>query len=159
MSQNLITLNLSDNDYQEIDAALTTLEQHFTGFLKLSPDERKSILKMGDKTEAFCRQTLMVAGQNMQNIPASLSLSEAETDLKSLDQLRPRLHRLRELLGKGDDTEMALGSDIYAFSLDAYALLKVTGKGASLEVLRQAMSVRFNRGSKPKTEPAAVPNP
>lgn len=158
MSQNLITLNLSDSSFNEIDAALATLEQHFSGFLKLSPDERKSILKMGDKTEAFCRQTIMVAEQNTQNLPASLSLSEAQTDMKSLDQLRPRLHRLRELLGKGDDTEMALGSDIYAFSLDAYALLKVTGKGASLEVLRQAMSVRFNRGSKSKIEPVVAPN-
>lgn len=158
MSQNLITLSLSDSAFAEIDAALTTLEQHFAGFLKLSPDERKSILKMGDKTEAFCRQTIMVAGQNTQNLPASLNLSEAESDLRSLDQLRPRLHRLRELLGKGDDTEMALGSDIYAFSLDAYALLKVTGKGASLEVLRQAMSVRFNRGNKPKTEASIVSN-
>lgn len=158
MSQNLITLNLSDSAFNEIDAALTTLENHFTGFLKLSPDERKSILKMGDKTEVFCRQTIMVAEQNTQNLPASLMLGEAQADLHSLDQLRPRLHRLRVLLGKGDDTEMALGSDVYAFCLDAYALLKITGKGANLEVLRQAMSVRFNRGGKAKTEPAAAPN-
>jgi hypothetical protein len=158
MSQNLITLNLSDSAFNEIDAALTTLEQHFAGFLKLSPEERKSMLKMGDKTEAFCRQTLMVAEQNTQHLPASLMMGEAQTDLRSLDQLRPRLHRLRELLGKGDDTEMALGSDIYAFCLGAYASLKVTGKGASLEVLRQAMSVRFNRGSKAKTEPTVAPN-
>lgn len=158
MSQKLITRNLPDNAFQEIDTALSTLEHHFTGFLKFSPDERKSMLKMGNKTEAFCRQTLMVAEQNTQNLPASLLLDEAQSDLRSLDQLRPRLHRLRELLGKGDDTEMALGSDIYAFCLDAYAMLKVTGKGASLEALRQAMSVRFNRSSKAKTEPTMTPS-
>ncbi len=49
-------------------------------------------------------------------------------------------------------------AEVYAFCLGAYASLKVTGKGANLEVLRQAMSVRFNRRSKAKTEPAAAPN-
>lgn len=154
MSQNLISLNLDDNVLSEIDAALTILENHFSGFLKLSPDERRNLVKMGDKSEAFCRQTIMVAAQNTQYLPPSLDVAEAQSDLNNIDKFRPRLHRLRELLTKGDDTEMALGSDIYTFGLDAYALLKVTGKGASLEVLRQAMSTRFNRGSRAKT-PAA----
>jgi hypothetical protein len=158
MNQNLISLSLDDNAFSEIDAALATLEKHFSGFLKLSPDERRNLAKMGDKSEAFCRQTIMVAGQNIQNLPPSMDFAEALSDLSNLDKLRPRLHRLRELLTKGDDTEMALGSDIYTFSLDAYALLKVTGKGASLEVLRQAMSTRFNRGSKAKTLTDAAPS-
>lgn len=61
MSQHLISLTLSDNDLRDIDAALKTLEDRFAGFLVLTPEERRTILKMGDKTEAFCRQTLTVA--------------------------------------------------------------------------------------------------
>lgn len=150
MTQNLISISFTDSALTEIDAALSVLENHFSGFLNLSPDERHSLAKMGDKTEAFCRQTLIVSGQNRQALPPSLDVNEAEADLTALDQLRPRLHRLRDLLGRGEDTDMALGSDIYHFSLDAYASLKIAGKGAALETLREAMSVRFNRGAKAK---------
>lgn len=154
MSQNLISLNLTDSDLAEIDAALSTLEGHFASFLNLTIDERRALVKMGDKTEAFCRQTLIVTAQNPQSIPPSLDLAEAQSDLANLDKLRPRLHRLRDLLSKGEDTDMALGSDVYSFSLGAYASLKIAGKGAALESLRQAMSIRFNRGGKPKTQAA-----
>ncbi|WP_020484128.1 hypothetical protein [Methylomonas sp. MK1] len=155
MSQNLLSLTFSDAALAEIDAALNTLETHFTGFASLSPDQRRNILKMGDKTEAFCRQTMLLGGQNAQAIPPNLNMAEAQADMTSLDQLRPRLHRLRDLQARGDDTDMALGSDIYSFCLDAYASLKIAGKGAALETLRQAMAVRFNRGAKSKVEPAA----
>ncbi|WP_396642233.1 hypothetical protein [Methylomonas sp. 2B] len=150
MSQNLISISFTDSALAEIDAALSVLESHFSSFLNLSPNERHSLAKMGDKTEAFCRQTLIVSGQNPQALPPSLDVNEAVADFTALDQLRSRLHRLRDLLSRGEDTDMALGSDIYNFSLDAYASLKIAGKGAALETLRQAMSVRFNRGAKPK---------
>lgn len=152
MSQHLISLSLSDNDLADIDAALTTLEDRFASFLVLTPEERRTILKMGDKTEAFCRQTLTVATQNTQAIPPCLDIAEAQADLLTLDKLRPRLHRLRNLLSRGEDTDMALGSDIYSFSLDAYASLKIAGKGSGLETLREAMSIRFNRSAKAKTQ-------
>ncbi|MGZ0077593.1 hypothetical protein [Methylomonas sp. TEB] len=155
MSQNLLSLTFTDAALAEIDAALNTLETHFAGFVSLSPDQRRNILKMGDKTEAFCRQTMLLAAQNAQAIPPNLNMPEAQADMTSLDQLRPRLHRLRDLQARGDDTDMALGSDIYSFCLDAYASLKIAGKGAALETLRQAMAVRFNRGAKNKVEPAA----
>ncbi|WP_445367533.1 hypothetical protein ACH5Y9_21495 [Methylomonas sp. BW4-1] len=156
MSQNLLSLTFSDTALAEIDAALNTLETHFAGFASLSPDQRRNILKMGDKTEAFCRQTMLLSAQNAQAIPPNLNMPEAQADMTSLDQLRPRLHRLRDLQARGDDTDMALGSDIYSFCLDAYASLKIAGKGAALETLRQAMAVRFNRSAKSKVEPAAV---
>jgi hypothetical protein len=144
MSQNLLSLTFSETALAEIDAALNTLETHFAGFASLSPDQRRNILKMGDKTEAFCRQTMLLAAQNAQAIPPNLNMPEAQADMTSLDQLRPRLHRLRDLQARGDD--------IYSFCLDAYASLKIAGKGAALETLRQAMAVRFNRGAKSKVD-------
>ena len=51
-------------------------------------------------------------------------MAEAESDLRNLDLLRPHFARLRQLVAKADDTEMALGSDILATALDGYALAK-----------------------------------
>jgi hypothetical protein len=58
-------------------------------------------------------------------------------------------------LSKGEDADTVLGSDIMAACLDGYALLKVTGKGAGLETLRQSMSVRLARGSGAAARPAS----
>jgi len=147
MSQNLISLTISDADYTEIDTALSTLEAKLAGLIDLSSDERRSLSKMGDKSEAFCRQTLTVLTQNPQLVPASLDLAEAGRDLAALDALRSRTTRLRQLLGRAEDTETALGSDVMSASLEGYALLKVLGKGSGLEALRKGMSARFARST------------
>src|SRR5438105_2362727 len=57
---------------------------------------------MGDKSEAFCRQTLSVLEQNPQVVPPSVGLREAIADLEALDRLRPRLQRLLRLTERGE---------------------------------------------------------
>ena len=124
MSQNMVSLNFTADDIAAIAAAIATLEAKLSGLIELSVDERRGLNKMGDKSEAFCRQTLSVLAQNPQILPAELNLAEAEADLRNLDLLRPHFARLRQLVAKADDTEMALGSDILATALDGYALAK-----------------------------------
>lgn len=145
MSQNLIQLNLSDADYIEIDGALAILEDRLSGLIDMTATERRGLAKMGDKSEAFCRQTLRVMAQNPGIVPASVQLADAQADLKQLDALRERTARLRQLLGRCDDTELALGSDVMSTALEGYALLKVLGKGSGLEELRQGIGARFAR--------------
>lgn len=160
MTQNLVSLNLPQAALADIDTALTTLETQLAALIELSVDDRRSLAKMGAKSEAFCRQTLVVLTQNPQVLPPGFDLAEAQNDLANLDILRSRTHRLRQLLGKAEDTEMALGSDVMSAALEGYALLKVSGKGAGLEVLRQSMSVRrsgSNRGAAKPTAAASQP--
>jgi hypothetical protein len=147
MSQNLISLQLSDADLADIDQALATLDAKLAGLMSLSADQRRSLAKMGDKSEAFCRQTLTVLAQNPQVVPPSLDLAEARRDLSALDALRGRSAHLRQLLGRVEDYEMALGSDVMGAALEGYALLKVMGKGSGLEALRKDISARFSYGT------------
>ena len=58
MSQNIVSLNFTDADLTAIDEALVLLEQKLTPLIGLSPEERRGLVKMGDKSEAFCRETL-----------------------------------------------------------------------------------------------------
>ena len=155
MSQNLISLTLSDADLLVIDEALSILETRFRGLLSLQPDERRALAKMGDKSEAFCRQTLTVLVQNPQVVPPSLNVSAATDDLRAIDTLRPRLARLKRLTERAEDSEMALGSDVMMAALEGYALLKVSGRNQGLEGLRQQLSSRFGGGPrKPAPTPA-----
>lgn len=155
MTQNLIDLQIPDADWLAIDAALLILETKFGAkLLDLTVDQRKELTKMGDKSEAFCRQALINGRQNAAALPPQTvtDLTAEEGDLANLDKLRPRLVRLMSLTEKGDDTEMALGSDIMVFSLTLYGVLQAIGQGAGLDDLRSQMKARFvGRPKKAKT--------
>ena len=153
--QNLISLNLSQQDLADVDAAIATLRRVFAPMIALQPGQRRDLYKMGDKSEVFCRQTLAVLASNPQIIPPSLDLAEAQADLTALDQLRPRLLQLEQLVERADDTALALGSDIIAVALEGYGLLKVSGKNEALKSARKDLSARFTKGGR-AAEPAPV---
>ena len=153
--QNLVSLNLTAQDLADTDAAIATLRRVFAQMIALQPSQRRDLLKMGDKSEVFCRQTLAVLAANPQIIPPSLDLAEAQADLAALDQLRPRLQQLEQLVERADDTALALGSDIITVALEGYGLLKVSGKSEALKGARKDLSSRFSRASR-AAEPVAV---
>jgi len=148
MAQNLVSMNLTNDQLTTVDAALEALETNLSAMVSLSPQQRRAVPRMGDKSEAFCRQTLSLLELNQQVVNPSLGLPEAQADLAALDALRPRLQRMGRLLQRGMDTEVALGSDVMAAALQGYALLKVSGRNQSLEGLRTSLGSRFAKKSR-----------
>jgi hypothetical protein len=156
MGQNIISITFDEQTLTAIDQAIGALETQMANLIDLNVEERRALPKMGDKSEAFCRQTLNVLAQNPQVVPPSLDLAEAQRDLQALDVLRSRSSRLRQLVGRVEDTELALGSDVMSAALDGYALLKVLGKGSGLEALRKEVGARFaKKGSVEVQKPIA----
>ncbi len=155
MNQNLVSIEFSPAELDAIDGALAVLEAKLDRLIVLSPEQRHQALKMGDKSEAFCRQTEMVLRQNPGMVPGDFSLEEYRLDLAALDALRPRLQRLRTLTDRADDTELALGSDIMSAALDGYRFAKIAGKGTVLDSLKEAMQVRLSRKPRDAGKPAA----
>jgi hypothetical protein len=153
--QNLVSLHPSAQDLADLDAAIDTLQRVLGPMVALQPQQRRDLIKMGDKSEAFCRQTLAVLTSNPQIVPPNLDLGEANADLAALDQLRPRLNELQQLAERLDDTVLALGSDVYAAALEGYGLLKVSGKNEALKAARKALSVRFAKTPR-SAEPEAA---
>ena len=157
MSQNLIDIELNADALTAIDAALTALEAGLAGLIALTPDQRQQLLKMGDKSEAFCRQAGHVFSENPGILPAAFDLPGYQRDLATLDALRPRLMRLAKLHQRGQDTEMALGSDLMTNALQGYAFLKIAGKGQGLDEMRKMLSARFARSRAGAGEDAPEP--
>jgi hypothetical protein len=155
MSQNLISLQLTEQDLTTLNALVGDIESRLTGLVSLDNATRRQLTKMGDKSEAFVRQTLLVLAQNPEIVPPALGLVEAQADLRALDQLRPLLARLQRLTERVSDSEMALGSDLMSVALEGYGLLKVSGRNKGLEGLSDALSARFARSTKKVVEPAA----
>ena len=155
MPKDLISLSLPAPKLTAIDNALSALETTLTELVALEPDARKRLPKMGGKSEAFCRQALSVVSQNPQIVNPSLGLASAQADLAALDLLRPRRQRLQKLVERMQDTEILLGSDVMATALEAYGLLKISGKSQGLSALRAGLSTRFKSGARNKRLRAA----
>ena len=60
------------------------------------------------------------------------------------------LMRIREVLAKMEDTQIALGSDVMVASSEGYALMKLFGKAEGLTELQDAM--RLRRPGRPRKD-------
>ena len=150
MSQNLISLTLSTERLAAIDTAVTALEKALDDFVELSVEQRRELLKLGPRTEVFCRATIEVMERNPGALPADFNLDAVREDRVAIDQVRPLLSRLRMLVSRVQDTEMALGSDLYKAALDGYRFAKATGSGAMLDELKMQASPLFKGNPKPR---------
>ena len=157
MKQNLVSLTFTPDQLEAADAALARLEEIFAPLLSLDAEQVRSLFKMGDKSEVFCRSVLQVLAQNPQIVTPALGLPEAQADLAALDALRPRLRRLRALSSRAEDTCTALGADVMAAALEGYALTKVAGYANSLDEDARALGTRFSKRRRDKGTAALAP--
>jgi hypothetical protein len=155
MTQNIVRLNFTGAQLQAVDAAIAELEAQLAGLIALTKPQKQSLRKMGDKSEAFCRQAMRVLEQNPQLAPPNLMAANPLQDLVALDQLRPRFVRLSRLSERAADTDLALGSDVMDASLKVYGLLKLTGRSEGLDGMRRELRTRFARSAKPPEAEAA----
>lgn len=155
--QTLVSLTLTAEQLDAVDAALGALETQLNGLIALSAPQRRSLRRMGEKSEAFCRQAVRVMQQNPQMVPANVAVAQAAASLDVLDQLRPRMIRLARLSERAADTDAALGSDAMTVALQGYSLLKLTGRTEGLEPLRRELRSRFKRTARPVEPEAPTP--
>lgn len=153
MSQNLVSLSLSSTQIEQVQAALAALEKNLSGLVSLSVEERRELRKMGPKSEMFARKAHDVISQSPEILSGSFDLAEFGRDIQALDQLRPIFARLAGLAQRADDTEMALGSDIYTAALETYRFAKLAGKGTVLDELRIQATARFGRTTRRQDPP------
>ena len=154
MPQNLISFQLTPADLAAVDGALKTLEDRLATLIDLSPEQRRALVKMGDKSEAFARKAVEVLANNPNVLPGNFDLAELRRDLAGFDQLRSRLVRVARIFERMSDSQLALGSDVMSGAMEGYAFLKVAGQGEGLDAARKALAVRFSRGAKRKEDEA-----
>ena len=151
MRQNIASLVIDAETLKAIDGTLTALEKQLEDFIELSAEQRRELLKLGPKSEVFCRETLSVMERSPGALPADFDMDAVREDREALDQVRPILSRLRMLVTLAEDTEMALGSDLYKAALEGYRFARVGGKGAVLDELKAQANPRFgNQGRRRK---------
>ena len=156
MSQNLLSLTLTDDQLSAINNALTALEAATTGLIAMDNATTPPAHQDGRQVRGLRAPDPAGAGAEPGHRAGRPGLAEAQTDLRALDQIRPVLARLQRLSERASDSEMALGSDLMSVALEGYGLLKVSGRNRGLEGASEALSARFaRRRSAPAAPPAA----
>ncbi|MER3589903.1 MAG: hypothetical protein C4322_20420, partial [Mastigocladus sp. ERB_26_1] len=128
MAYQNVTATLSEADIQEIKAALQTIQQKLPFLITLSNEERRKLVKMGDKSLAFVNNSLTAAQSNRDILPPSFDLEEFVRDYQLANSLTEVLLRLRQLTEQVDDTLLAVGSEAMSSSLTVYDYVKTAAK-------------------------------
>ncbi|GAB1595685.1 hypothetical protein PAGU2638_13640 [Lysobacter sp. PAGU 2638] len=142
VSQKPIAMELSDDHLHAVRSALDRIETALPALVALDPAERRLLVTMGAKSEAFARQALRVLEHNPKIVPPGFDVAGAQADLRAVEQLRPLLERVQHLAARLDDTVAALGSDVMDAAFEGYALIKLSGGALGLDELRRELSSR-----------------
>ncbi|MFD0738509.1 hypothetical protein ACFQZQ_04310 [Lysobacter koreensis] len=153
MSQNLVSLDYTDEQIAAAMAALQQIEAALPGLIAMESGDRRGMMLLGPVSQPFARQTLRVLEQNPGIVPPSLNVAEARLDLAAFDKLTPVLERLQSLTTRVDDTLAALGSDVMDVALDGYNQIKLSGAAHGLDELRKELSGRFAKTRRKVAQP------
>jgi hypothetical protein len=148
MPVNRISASLGEAERQAVLAAVQTIRQKLPFLLDLTPEERRTLPKMGDKSRGFVTQALEVATLNPDMLPRTFDVGEMRNDvelLSALSSVRVALSQLNELV---EDTVVAVGSDAYAAALLVYQSARSAGKGSALDSALDSLGQRFARKSR-----------
>ncbi len=147
---------LSEQDIEEVMAALDTVRQKLPFLVGLTPEDRRKLPKLGRKSQTFVMQALDMAENHSELMPRFLDVKEARRDVQLFEALNPvlqSLSRLRELV---EDTQMVAGSEAYAAARLAYNSAKTSGKNMGLDEVVNDLSRQFSR--KPRKAQGSQPD-
>jgi hypothetical protein len=153
MPENRVSAQLTPEDRAAVLEAINTIRQKLPFLIDLSPEERRTLPKMGDKSRAFVSQALEVAKQNSDFLPRSFDVEEMRRDVELAQSLEPITTALTQLQELVDDTYTAVGSEAYTAALVVYHYGRSSGAGAALDQLLDGMGQRFARKSRNAPKP------
>jgi hypothetical protein len=127
MPDNRISASLSKADREAVMQAIATIREKLPFLIDLTTEERRTMLKMGDKSRAFVSKALEVGTQNPDFLPRAFNLEEMRRDVELYETLYSVLLSLTQLQELVDDTCIAAGSEAYTAALAIYNYAKASG--------------------------------
>jgi hypothetical protein len=144
MAYQNIAATLSPQDIQEIKAALQTVQKKLPFLITLSTEERRKLVKMGDKSLAFVNNSVTAAQSNREILPATFDVEELVRDYQLASALTELLISMQQLTEQVDDTLMAVGSEAMTSSLTVYDYVKTASKRTpGLKTVAEQLGERF----------------
>lgn len=128
--------------------------------IALTPEERRKLLKMGDKSLAFVEKISEYATDAPEFVPAFLDVVEMKNDLNNATSLNTVYRPLVETVGNLSDTILASGSDAYKAALLYYTSVKSAAKNnvPNAKAIYEDLRKRFESQGK-TVEPSTTATP
>ncbi len=127
--ENKINFTIPETVITEVTQRLTEIDTALKPYqIALSPDERRELPKMSDKTQPFVEKALDYTTSAPQFAPPYMDKDELVNDMKIHSQLTPLLRLVRALNDGLDDTTMAAGAESYTNALTYYNSVKQATK-------------------------------
>lgn len=124
-----IAVSIPESDLAAIRASIDTLKVKLLPHLKtLSPQERRELPKMGDRTVAFVQKALEYCRQNRDLVPNYLDLDAMSLDTGAVQTLRELAQGLGPIADALDDSLTLSGSEAYQGALVFYSNVKNAAK-------------------------------
>jgi hypothetical protein len=150
--KNLVSATLTAEDQREVMNAIALIRSKLPFLLSTTPEERKALTKMGDKSQAFVSLALDLASQDPDFLPRSLDVEEMRKDVELFQQLRPILLLLTQLQELVDNTAMLVGSEAMTAALTIYNAAKTNGQDSGVDAIVEEMGQRFAKMRKSKSD-------
>ncbi len=155
MLENKIDAVVTEDNKTAVANAVQAVRDALPFLLDLTPDERRNMAKLGDKSVAFVTKALELANQNSDFLPGSFNIEEMRKDVNlynDLHAIRGSIVQLQELL---EDSIMQAGNEAYSAALVVYHYAKSTRMHSEgLDALVDEMSKRFVKKSQNMAESA-----
>jgi hypothetical protein len=158
MSQkNQLSFNIPEADLAEVKASIATLQTKLLPHLvKLSPEERQELLKMGDKTVAFVHKSLEHCKNNPDLVPPFINPDELAVDVTAVETIRAIYQPMLQMTNALSDTMAVSGSEALSACLIFYSSVKNATRSSNqkAETIYNDLATRFPGRSR-KEKPAA----
>lgn len=125
---NQISATLSPEDVQNILNAVYTIHGYLPFLVNMTPDERRTYPKMGDRTIPFVGKSLDYSKNNYQLVPPFLDVMEFDKDISLVTALTTIARPMRSLLEGIEDTILLAGSEAYTAALLFYQAVKLAAQ-------------------------------
>ena len=154
---NQASIRIAAADLAEINTSIQTLQTKLLPYLvALSPDDRRELPKMGDKTISFVQKAQEYCSQNPDLVPPFLDVGEFDVDITTYEQIRSMYQPLMQITDTMRDTMLLTGSEAYSASLMFYNTIRHAAKSKvqKAETIYNDLSARFpGRPKKEETVP------
>jgi len=156
VNDGLISIVIPQEVIETVTNAINVIATQLKPYLiSLKPEQRKALLKMGDKTIPFVSKVIEYCKTNPEFIPAYLDLDELSADYLADTVVTGMWIPVRETDDNLNDTRLMLGSDCYKAALKYYDSVKIAAKNnvPNAKTVYEDLRKRFeNQGRKAEEE-------
>ena len=142
----IVSTKISNEDLKKINDSINTIDSILKPYLStLTPQERKKLPKMSDKSTPFVKKVLEYLNISNKFTPSYLDVTKLNSNFDSIDDLAKIERSLHQILEGVIDTSIVVGSETYLGSLSYYNSVKQAAKMniQDAKVIYEDLKVRF----------------